>query len=154
MVLSSDRDTSFQQALGLYGRVDYFRLKGDGFDNLDSIYNALKKYNLVIASVHSTDIRSVRKYGISDCMIDIVDSLAQTGKLMLDVFADPYVLNRFHNLDKLKALVVSYENSSTGAGIIGTADLWCDQCTWHPFGKCRKMEIAYLRNTGERNWQA
>jgi beta-N-acetylhexosaminidase len=113
VVISSDRDTSFQQALGLYGRVDYFRLKGDGFDNLDSIYNALKKYNLVIASVHSTDIRSVRKYGISDCMIDIIDTLAQTGKLMLDVFADPYVLNRFHNLDKLKALVVSYENSST-----------------------------------------
>jgi len=113
VVLSSDRDTSFQQALGLYGRVDYFRLKGDGFDNLDSIYNALKKYNLVIASVHSTDIRSVKKYGISDCMIDIVDTLAQTGNLMLNVFADPYVLNRFHNLDKLKALVMSYENSST-----------------------------------------
>ncbi len=113
LVLSSDRDTSFQQALGLYGRVDSFRLKGDGFDNLDSIYTALKKYNLVIASVHSTDIRSSRKYGISDCMIDIIDSLAQTGKLMLDVFANPYVLNRFHNLDKLKALVVSYENSST-----------------------------------------
>ncbi len=112
VVLSSDKDTSFQQALGLYGRVDNFRLKGDGFDNLDSIFNELKKYNLVIASLHSTDIRSVRKYGISDCMVDIVDSLAQTGKLMLDVFADPYVLNRFHNLDKLKALVVSYENSS------------------------------------------
>ncbi len=45
-------------------------------------------------------------------MINIVDSLAQTGKILLDVFADPYVLNRFHNLDKLKALVVSYENSS------------------------------------------
>ena len=113
VVLSTDRDTSFQQALGLYGRVDYFRLKGDGFDNLDSIFNELKKYNLIIASVHSTDIRSVRKYGISDCMVDIVDTLAQTGKVMLDVFANPYVLNRFHNLDKLKALVVSYENSST-----------------------------------------
>lgn len=113
VVLSADRDTSFQQALGLYGRVDCFRLKGDGFDNLDSIFTALKKYNLVIASVHSTDIRSVRKYGISDCMVDIVDSMANTGKIMLDVFADPYVLNRFHNLDKLKALVVSYENSST-----------------------------------------
>jgi beta-N-acetylhexosaminidase len=112
LVLSTDRDTSFQQALGLYGRVDCFRLKGDGLDNLDSIYNALKKYNLIIGSVHSTDIRSIRKYGISDCMVDIIDTLAQTGKLMLDVFADPYVLNRFHNLDKLKALVVSYENSS------------------------------------------
>jgi beta-N-acetylhexosaminidase len=111
VVLSSDRDTSFQQALGLYGRVDCFRLKGDGFDNLDSIYTELKNYNLIIASVHSTDIRSVKKYGISDCMVDIVDTLAQTGKLLLDVFANPYVLNRFHNLDKAKALVLSYENS-------------------------------------------
>ncbi len=46
VVLSSDRDTSFQQALGLYGRVDNYRLKGDGSDNLDSIFTALKKYNL------------------------------------------------------------------------------------------------------------
>jgi beta-N-acetylhexosaminidase len=111
VVLSSDHDTSFQQALGLYGQVDCYRLRGDGSDNLDSIYTALKKYNLIIASVHSTDIRSAKKYGIPDKMIDIVDSLAATGKILLDVFADPYVLNRFHKLDKVKALVISYENS-------------------------------------------
>lgn len=112
VVLSTDPDTSFQQTLGLYGKVDYFRLKGDGSENIDSIYRMLNKYNLIIASVHSTDIRSVKKYGISDNMVTIVDSLARTGKLMLDVFANPYVLDRFRNLDMVKALVMSYENSS------------------------------------------
>ena len=91
--------------------MDIFRMTGDGFDNTDSIFTALKKYNLVIASVHSNDIRSSLQYGINDCLIDLVDSLSARQEVILDLFANPYILNRFRHLDRLRAVVVSFENS-------------------------------------------
>jgi beta-glucosidase-like glycosyl hydrolase/CubicO group peptidase (beta-lactamase class C family) len=112
VVFSANYDSLFQQTLGLYMPVDNFYLSGDGFDDTDSIFNELKKYNLVIASVHSSDIRSSLQYGISDCLIDLVDSLATRQEVLLDLFANPYILNRFRQLDKFRAVVVSYENST------------------------------------------
>jgi beta-N-acetylhexosaminidase len=112
VVFSHEKDTVFQQALGLYMPMKYFWVRGDGLDNMDSIFTELKKYNMIIASVHSNNIRSTQQYGISDCTIDLVDSLAATHELLLDLFANPYILNRFRNLNKFRALMVSYENGS------------------------------------------
>jgi beta-N-acetylhexosaminidase len=111
VVFGPDNDSIFCQALGLYMPVKTFRLKGDGFDNTDSIFTRLKDFNLIIASVHSNDIRSTQQYGISDCIIDLIDSLATTRNVVLDLFANPYLLNRFHNIGKIRSLIVSYENS-------------------------------------------
>ncbi len=111
VVFSADHDSLFQQTLGMYMPMDIFRMTGDGLDNTDSIFTALKKYNLVIASVHSNDIRSSLQYGINDCLIDLVDSLSARQEVILDLFANPYILNRFRHLDRLRAVVVSFENS-------------------------------------------
>ncbi len=111
VVFSADRDTLFQKALGLYMPVENYYMTGNGQDNLDSLYRALKRYNLVIASIHSNDIRTTRQYGINDCLVEFVDSLAASQDVVLNLFANPYSLNRFRNLDKFRAVVVSYENS-------------------------------------------
>jgi len=110
VVFGPDEDTVFHRALGLYMPVKYFRMKGDGFDNQDSIFNILKGYNLIVASVHSNDIRASQLYGISDCIIDLVDSLSAVQNVVLDLFGNPYNISRFRNLDKLLSLIVSYEN--------------------------------------------
>jgi beta-N-acetylhexosaminidase len=112
VVFSNNNDSIFQQALELYMPVKRFYIRGDGFDNIDSIFSQLNTYNLVIASVHSTDLSSARQYGISDCIIELVDSLSSQRNVILDLFANPYLLNRFQKLDRLKALMVSYESSA------------------------------------------
>jgi len=112
VVFGPDKDSVFQQSLGLYMTVKCFNLKGDGFDPVDSIFRCLKNYNLIIASLHSNDQRPGQQYGISDCVIDLVDSLSAIRNVVVDLFANPYVLNRLHNLNKFSSLIVSYENAA------------------------------------------
>jgi beta-N-acetylhexosaminidase len=111
VILSEDHDTVFQNTLGYYMPVDRFYVKGDGSDNMDSILNCLKVYNLVIASMHSHDNNSARQYGINDCLIEWLDSLSVRQNVILNLFASPYVLNRMTRTEQLGALLVSYENS-------------------------------------------
>jgi len=112
VTFSNLHDSVFQQTLGLYMPIKNFTIKGDGSDNIDSIFYLLKKFNLVIASVHSNDLSSIRQYGISDCTIELIDSLSARQNVILNLFANPYLLNRFSKLDRLKSIIVSYENSS------------------------------------------
>ncbi|HEX2394310.1 MAG TPA: glycoside hydrolase family 3 N-terminal domain-containing protein [Bacteroidales bacterium] len=111
IVFSDVRDTAFQQMLNLYMPVKFFYIKGDGNDKTDSIFRALKKYNLLIISVHANSVSPVYQYGINDVIIQLADSLSHDKSVILDVFATPYILPRFRKLDRVKALIVSYENS-------------------------------------------
>ena len=111
VVFSTEDDTIFQQTLGLYMPVKKFILRGDGTDNTDSIFNQLRRYNLVIASVHSNNLNLAKNYGISEYTITLVDSIIAGHNVVLDLFANPYMLERFHNLDRLSGLIVSYENA-------------------------------------------
>jgi beta-N-acetylhexosaminidase len=112
VVFSSDKETEFQETLSLYAPVKYFHIKGDGLDNTDSIFTALQKFNLVIASVHATNVSVANNYGIADCIFELVDSLSTSRHVILNLFGNPYLLDRFSRLDRLKALMVSYENSA------------------------------------------
>lgn len=111
VVFSDSRDTVFQQSLGLYMPVKHFYIKGDGHDKTDSIFRELRDYNLIIASVHANSVSPVYQYGINDLLIELADSLFASKDVILDVFGNPYILQRFKKLDNLKALIVSYENS-------------------------------------------
>jgi CubicO group peptidase (beta-lactamase class C family) len=111
VVFSEMYDTLFQQTLGLYMPVSKFTIRSDETDKADSIFTQFKKFNLVIASLHSNDLNSSGKYGISDGTIRLIDSLSAYQDVILDLFGNPYLLNRFTRLDRLKSLVISYENS-------------------------------------------
>jgi len=111
VVFSELHDSVFQQTLGLYMPVTNFFIKGDGTDNTDSLFAQLKKFNLVIASVHSNDLNPARQFGISDYTFGFIDSLSAIQNVVLDLFANPFLLNRFGRLNRMKSLVISYENS-------------------------------------------
>ncbi len=101
----------FQNTLGLYSGVDEISVdKNPSLSQLDII---LDKYNLVIVSVHNTDIRVSKNYGISSETISFIDSLSEKYNVILDLFANPYALAGFRNLKKLTGLIVSYEDNET-----------------------------------------
>ncbi len=103
--------SALQQTLELYGPVDAYSI---GRDVPDSIYNqllnSLKKYNLVIAGLFSPDMRAIYKFGITDKSVNFVNKLASHVPVVLDLFANPYSLERFTPSEKFKAIIVSYEN--------------------------------------------
>lgn len=111
VTLSSKSDSVFQKTLQLYMPVTCFQIRGDGFDNTDSIFRELAKYNLVIASIHASTQNPATQFGITDCSLEILDTLASSREIILDVFASPYLLKRLDHVKHLKALMVSYENT-------------------------------------------
>jgi beta-glucosidase-like glycosyl hydrolase/CubicO group peptidase (beta-lactamase class C family) len=111
VTFTSENDSVFSQSLGLYMPMHAFKLKGDGTDNMDSLFTEMNKYSLLIAGLHSNDLRAGKQYGISDSMLGLLDSLSARQPLVLCLFANPYVLNRFRNPNRFKSIVVCYENS-------------------------------------------
>jgi beta-N-acetylhexosaminidase len=104
--------TTFQQTLGIYAPVDFFNLPASfNSKTADSIQKLLGPYNLIIIGIHNTNHNPVKKYGISDEALALIDSCSGSGKVVLDVFGTPYILGLVKNPTNLDAIIVSYENN-------------------------------------------
>jgi|WetSurSiteA1Bulk_404760.scaffolds.fasta_scaffold02591_1 beta-N-acetylhexosaminidase len=111
IAFSNEQDTVFQQTLDMYMPVKKILIKADDCGNTERLLSELRSYNLVIASIHSNDLSPSHQYGINKQVIDLVDSIATLQNVVLDLFTNPYLLSRFKNLNHLKTVIVSYENS-------------------------------------------
>jgi CubicO group peptidase (beta-lactamase class C family) len=112
VALGEKEDTVFQHTLFNYAPVDHFYLKGDSLDPVDSIFNSLKKYNLIIISIHANLANTTAPYGIVPGITELADSLFLLPNVVLDLFASPYALSNFTNTGHLSAILLSYENTS------------------------------------------
>lgn len=110
IALGNATPSEFQQTLRLYTRVDTFHYQPDGNIPADSIFSFANRFNLLIVSIHTDDIRAGRDFGVPDLLLGIVDSLCQHHTVILDLFACPYTLMRLKNTDLLAGLLVSFEN--------------------------------------------
>ena len=78
--------------------------------NLDSLNIALKKFDKVIIGYHVSDKTWWKKPELTTKEVLLIEKLSENHKVILDVFAKPYVLKPSTSLDKLHALVISYQN--------------------------------------------
>ena len=105
--------TPFQKRLRYYADVKNFVFSKD-FKGLtaEQRKKKLAAYDIVIISVHSNNQRSVaKKFGISQATMDAVDEiLANCKNVVFDLFANPYGLAFFKNIDKAKSIIVSYND--------------------------------------------
>ena len=101
--------TPFQEASINYINADYFSIeKADLQTNFDSLFVALKPYNLVIISLHATSRFVSRKLGLTPPQIDFVNRLLELDrKNILICNGNPYILNQFQ---QAKNVIVSYED--------------------------------------------
>ena len=109
----STEPTFFQKRLRYYADVKNFVFSKD-FKGLtaEQRKKKLAAYDIVIVSVHSNNQRSVaKKFGISQATMDAVDEiLANCENVVFDLFANPYGLAYFKNIDKAKSIIVSYND--------------------------------------------
>jgi CubicO group peptidase (beta-lactamase class C family) len=110
IVFSRNNDTLFQQDAGLYMPISSFNI-GANQTPSDSLLYKLKEYNLIIASVQTDDFRAYQQYGISDETIRFLDTLSTVRPVILVLFGNPYLLNRFKNNGNFSAIVLAYENA-------------------------------------------
>ena len=109
----STEETFFQKRLRYYADVKNFVYSKD-FKGLSAEQRKKKlaSYDIVIVSVHGQNQRSVaKKFGISQATIDGANEiLANCKNVVFDLFANPYGLAYFSNIDKAKSIIVSYND--------------------------------------------
>lgn len=102
----------FQEYLGRYTDIDYFQIdKNASTENYNQLIDKLEKYNLIIVSKHDSDLRASKKFGITDQTIDFISEISKRKKVIFDLFANPYGLNLYKNLDQLQGILISYEDT-------------------------------------------
>ncbi len=101
--------TPFQEATLNYAHADYFSIeKTDPQANFDSLFAALKSYNLVLVSLHATSRFVSKKLGLTQPQIDFVNRLLeQDRKTVLISNGNPYILNQFQ---RARNVIISYED--------------------------------------------
>ena len=104
--------SSFQKTLSLYSDIKHISLKKKNEQNmLDVLIDGFSKKDVVIISFHNTNRSPKYNFGITKQSMKFVASLAKTTNVIIDIFANPYVLSKFKNLDKMKGIIVSYNDS-------------------------------------------
>jgi hypothetical protein len=82
----------------------------------EAAFNALAAkladYDVVVIAFHGGHAYPT-SFGTTPAMIKFVDNLAATKTVVFDVFNSPLCLSKFSNLDKMAAIVVSYEDGKT-----------------------------------------
>lgn len=111
LAIGENADNDFQAMLANYTSVQTFHIEKDPSEQqIESMCNSLKEYNLVIISIHNTTNNPKRNFGISASTIDLLHKLSKKTKVIVDVFANPYSLSLFNTTFSPEALIMSYED--------------------------------------------
>ncbi len=102
--------TAFDDYLSRYTKIDNFDIdKSATASDFLKLQKKLANYDYIIIGLLKTNQYSIKTYGITQNSINFIENLAQTKSVVLDLFGNAYALNRFSKLDKIRAIVISYE---------------------------------------------
>jgi len=103
--------TSFQSIMKQYTNVDFLNLTKN-FSEME--YSELKAslypYNTIIIGLHSSSNSPSGNFGINDQMVRLVTEIAKEKTVILDLFANPYALAAFEDIDRVPSVIVSYQD--------------------------------------------
>ncbi|MBE9480350.1 MAG: serine hydrolase, partial [Bacteroidetes bacterium] len=108
----------FQKMMGNYAKIDNYSLTDGATEQEINLLSAqLLKYNLIIISIHGTNIFASKDFGISTQTIDLINSIRKHQKIILNIFANPYSLSRFYDTDNIETLIISYQDNQVSQEI-------------------------------------
>lgn len=106
--------TPFQNMLGKYTMVDHFVLPKDGSTvDIINLKEKLRSYNLIIAGLHQVHNRPENNLGLPDDIISFIKELAVSGKSIISVFRNPYIMAAINNLENARGLVMAYQDNKS-----------------------------------------
>jgi beta-N-acetylhexosaminidase len=110
--LGYDTGKSFECMLSNYAPVTHFGIDKDAKQALgDSLLKKLEHYNTLILCINNTNNNPKKEFGLTDLIRHLTDTIcSMKGKhVIVDVFANPYLLSLFKEPEKAQAVVLSYE---------------------------------------------
>jgi len=109
--IGSPEINAFQDMLGNYCTIDHYNVLHSVTKNkAKELQKKLSAYNLIIASIHNTNIYPQKNFGISKQSIDLINTLADSSKVILTLFASPYSIGQLADPDKFESIIVGYQD--------------------------------------------
>jgi len=100
----------FSQNLAQYFKTDFF---GVTHNEKQSVYDTLLKklsaYNMVIVQVNKTNQKPDDNFGANPQSIAFIDSLVKLKPTAVVFFSNPYIFNKYKNLQSAAAVIEGYE---------------------------------------------
>ena len=75
------------------------------------IINELKNYQLVVINIQNTSIYATKNFGITDEMVDFVKDISKNNRVVFNLFACPYALDKFSFKKVPAAILIGYEDT-------------------------------------------
>ncbi|QDO94825.1 serine hydrolase [Formosa sediminum] len=104
--LGDDSGSAFLNELKKYTKVHEVQSDSYGF-----IKTKLDNYNTVIIGLHRSNANPWKSYEFTPDEIRLIESIAETHTVILDVFVKPYAVLDLPTLNNIESVVVSYQNS-------------------------------------------
>ncbi len=104
--------TEFQRSVQRYAGAKHFYIGDNASASaIDQTLAQMKNYNLIIASVNGLGIMASSGFNLSKAQADAVAKVAKTGKAIVVVFGNPYVLNSLAGIENARGVVVAYQEN-------------------------------------------
>ncbi|HEV7350796.1 glycoside hydrolase family 3 N-terminal domain-containing protein [Telluribacter sp.] len=108
--LGANTPTKFQEIAGLYTKVDTFFIPASPTEaQVAELGAKLNDYNLLLVGVHLNSVSPRLNFGLTEQMNAVLNQLTATGKAVVTLFGNPYVLNKIQNPEQARALVMGYQ---------------------------------------------
>ncbi len=102
----------FQQTLSNYAPIKHFGIdKEANSETFDSMLIALKKYNLVIVHLNNTNNKPDKHFGLTPQVMMMIKALMKQSKVIVNVAANPYILETMNDLQNADGVIMSYEDN-------------------------------------------
>ncbi len=101
---------TFQSTLDNYAYINHYNVsKNPSKGKIDTLFDNLKNYNLILISLHNTSVLPNKNYGMTPEMYNLIDTISQVYNVVLALNANPYILNNIKNNPKILSILVSYQ---------------------------------------------
>lgn len=90
----------------------------DHVSEVDTWMAELGSYDLVVVNLLQTSINATQNFGINDATVGFFNRLVGQNKVLLNLFACPYALDRLQINDNVKGLVVGYQGDDCAVNAV------------------------------------
>ncbi|MUP45084.1 serine hydrolase [Gramella sp. BOM4] len=110
--IGAEEKTRFQESLELYTKVANFQLPVEATsEEIDSLKERLKDYNLVIAGLHDISKYPRNTVGFSEEVQQFISELSGHENTIISLFKNPYVIASLNDIEAAPVLIEAYQDS-------------------------------------------
>ena len=118
LAIGNPQINEFQQTLSKYCKIDHYNIRKD-FTNQKADYflKKLEEYDLVIVSIHQTNIYPSKNFGINDQCLNLAKRITDKTKVILTLFSNPYSLNTINDPSAFDGIIISHQDTRISKSI-------------------------------------